>query len=110
MGSTARGVIRRINKLLSDKEISCTELTKKYLDEAKKSDLNAYVTACPDEALDAANKVDEKIRSGEKLSALEGVPMALKDNISTKEIETTCCSKILAGYKPIYNATVCENL
>lgn len=41
---------------------------------------------------------------------LEGVPMTLKDNLSTKDIETTCCSKILKGYKPIYNATVWENL
>lgn len=41
---------------------------------------------------------------------LEGVPMTLKDNISTKGIETTCCSKILTGYKPIYNATVWETL
>lgn len=110
MESGTRGVIRRINKMLSGKEISCTELTKKYLDEIGKSDLNAYVTICSDEALKAAGKVDEKIKSGEKLSELEGVPMTLKDNISTKGIETTCCSKILKGYKPIYNATVWESL
>lgn len=110
MESTARGIIRRTNELLINKEMSCTELTKKYLDEIEKSDLNAYVTACPDEALEAAQKVDDKIQSGEKLAALEGVPMTLKDNISTKGIETTCCSKILAGYKPIYNATIWENL
>jgi aspartyl-tRNA(Asn)/glutamyl-tRNA(Gln) amidotransferase subunit A len=110
MESTARGTIHRINELLANKEVSCNELTKKYLDEIEKSDLNAYVTVCPDEALKAADKVDAKIKSGEKLSTLEGVPMTLKDNISTKGIETTCCSKILKGYKPIYNATVWEFL
>ena len=48
---------------------------------------------------------------GEEIGpAREGVPMTLKDNISTKGIETTCCSKILTGYKPIYNATVWETL
>ena len=41
---------------------------------------------------------------------LEGVPMTLKDNMSTKGIETTCCSKILSGYKPIYDATVWTSL
>ncbi len=110
MKSSARGAIRQINKMLSSKEISCTELTQKYLDEIEKSDLNAYVTVCPDEARKAASKVDEKIKSGEKLSDLEGVPMTLKDNILTKGIETTCCSKILKGYLPVYNATVWETL
>lgn len=47
---------------------------------------------------------------GESLLPLEGIPMSLKDNISTKEIETTCCSKILQGYTPIYNATVWDLL
>ncbi len=110
MKSGTRSVIHRINKLLSNKEISCTELTQKYFGEIEKSNLNAYVTACSDEALEAARKVDEKIKSGEKLEPLAGVPMALKDVISTKGIETTCCSKILKGYKPVYDATVWENL
>ena len=47
---------------------------------------------------------------GESLLPLEGIPMSLKDNISTKGIETTCCSKILQGYTPIYNATVWDLL
>ena len=110
MNDSKRGIIKRIKSMLSDKEISCKELTEKYLSEIKKSNLNAYVTVCEDEALKAAEKTDKKISSGEELNFLEGVPMALKDIISTNGIETTCCSKILAGYKPIFNATVWEKL
>ena len=105
-----RGAIKRINKLLASKEISCKELTNKYIDEIEKSDLNAYVTMCKDKALETAEKVDKKISSGEKIGTLEGIPMTLKDNISTTGIETKCCSKILKGYKPIYNATAWELL
>lgn len=51
-------------------------------------------------------RVDEKIARGEALAPLEGIPMTLKDNISTSGIPTTCCSRILEGYTPIYDATV----
>jgi len=108
----AEGKIKYYGKLLENKEISCTELTEKFLEEIEKAngDLNAYVKVTPDTALDTAKKVDEKLARGEKLQQLEGIPMTLKDNISTKGIETTCCSKILEGYTPIYNATVWEIL
>lgn len=100
------GTIRRIHELLSSKKISCLELTKKYLEEIRKSDLNAYVKVCEDESIRIAKIVDKKIEIDEELSILEGVPMILKDNISTDGIETTCCSNILKGYVPIYDATV----
>ncbi len=108
----AEGMITRFGRMLRDKELSCTELTEKYLTQIEQAngDLNAYVKVTPEEALKTAKAVDEKIAKGEELSALEGIPMTLKDNISTKGIETTCCSKILEGYKPIYNATVWETL
>ena len=57
-------------------------------------------------ALAAAEEVDKRRAKGEKPAPLEGVPMTLKDNISTTGIETTCCSRILKGYRPIYDATV----
>ncbi len=110
MCAEKRGIIKRINKVLSCKEISCKELTQKYIDEIKKDTLNAYVTICEKQATEMAQKVDEKINSGEKIGMLEGVPMTLKDNISTDGIETTCCSKILKGYRPIYDATVWQIL
>lgn len=106
------GTISRLSEMLASKQISCTELTKKYLEEIEKANksLNAYVAVTEEQALQTAKEVDEKIAQGKKLSPLEGIPMTLKDNISTKGIETTCCSKILTGYKPIYNATVWDIL
>lgn len=104
--------IKKIHDMLVSKQISCKELTEKYLTEIENSnkELNAYVNVTPDAALAQAEKVDAKLGKGEEIGLLEGVPMTLKDNLSTKGIETTCCSKILTGYKPIYNATVWEKL
>lgn len=104
--------IKTVGKLLQTKQISCEELTKKYLDSiaATNGDLNAYVRTTEEQALQTAKAVDKKISAGEALQPLEGIPMTLKDNISTKDIETTCCSKILQGYVPIYNATVWDIL
>lgn len=100
--------IKYINKLLETKQLSCTELANKYLENIDKENkiLNAYVKVTHEEALRTAKEVDGKIARGEKLMPLEGIPMSLKDNISTKDIETTCCSNILKDYVPIYNATV----
>lgn len=106
------GNIKYIGSLLRDKQISCEELTKKYLDgiSSENPQLNAYVCTTEETALKTARKVDRKIQAGEPLAPLEGIPMTLKDNISTRGIETTCCSKILSGYRPIYDATVWELL
>ena len=102
------GKIARLHGLLSEKKISCTELTKAYLGAIEKDNgaLNAYVKVTPEAALETAARVDAKIASGEPLAPLEGIPMTLKDNISTRDIETTCCSKMLENYVPIYDATV----
>ena len=72
--------------------------------------MQALVHLTPDTALACADAVDRKIAAGEPLQPLEGIPMVLKDNISTRGLETTCCSKILSGYQPIYDATVWELL
>ena len=101
-------MIAKLHSMLQNKEISCTELTQAYLTAIEKENpaLNAYVTATPETALAAAQTVDRKIADGESLGLLEGIPMTLKDNISTEGIRTTCCSKILEDYVPIYDATV----
>ena len=106
------GKIKYIQNLLATKEISCHELTKEYLQNIEKQNkvINAYVNVTAEEALKTAKIVDERIRAGEKLMPLEGIPMSLKDNISTKDIETTCCSKMLKGYYPIFDASVWEIL
>ncbi|MDR1627249.1 MAG: Asp-tRNA(Asn)/Glu-tRNA(Gln) amidotransferase subunit GatA [Oscillospiraceae bacterium] len=104
--TSSKSVIKNIHDKLISKNISCKELTEKYFKKINESNLNAYVKLSEDTAYKTAEKVDKKIASGEKISPLEGIPMTLKDNISTDGIETTCCSKMLKGYVPIYDATV----
>ena len=101
-------MIAKLHGRLVNKEISCKELTQQYIDAADRDngELNAYVTMTPEAALETAERVDKKIAAGEEISLLEGIPMTLKDNISTDGIRTTCCSKILEDYTPIYDATV----
>lgn len=108
----AQSKIRALHEKLQSGELSCEALTKAYLAKIKEQNptLNAYVKVTEKEALAAAKAVDEKIAKGEKIGLLEGIPMSLKDNMSTFGIETTCCSKILEGYTPIYDATVWELL
>ncbi|MCX8176402.1 MAG: Asp-tRNA(Asn)/Glu-tRNA(Gln) amidotransferase subunit GatA [Candidatus Bathyarchaeota archaeon] len=72
--------------------------------------INAFITLCKEEAFKKAKEVDSKIAIGEKTGILAGIPVAIKDNISTKGIRTTCGSKMLYNYIPPYNATVVEKL
>lgn len=104
-------VISRLSEMLHGGQISSVELTEKYIAEIEKSNpvLNAYVHTTFEQALDMAKKADEKLKTG-KASLLCGIPMTLKDNISTQGMETTCCSKILRDYKPFYDATVWTKL
>ena len=101
-----------LHKLLQSKEISAAELTKNIfarIDE-KESDIGAYLEITKAQAEETAKIVDEKISRGEKISALEGIPCAIKDNICTKGIKTTCASKILENFVPPYDATVITKL
>lgn len=102
------GKISDLQKLLTSGSISCREMTLSYLDAIEKlnGSVNAFITVTPETALSAADAVDKKLKSGEPLLPLEGVPMALKDNFSTAGIETTCASYTLSGYKPIFDAFV----
>lgn len=94
--------------MLVNKEITAVALTEdvlKRIDEVE-GDVKAYLTITRDEALAQAKAVDEKIAKGETISFLEGIPGAIKDNICTKGIKTTCASKILEHFVPPYDATV----
>jgi len=102
--------ITELRKKLDEKQISSVELTKEYLRKINESpSLGAYNTVCEDEAINAAELADKKIAAGE-ISPLTGIPFAIKDNICTKGIKTTCSSRMLADYTPPYNATVMEKL
>ena len=78
-------------KLIS-REISSREIVEAHLEiiEKKEKDINAFITIAKEEALDKAEKIDKKIKNGEKLGPLAGIPMGIKDNIVTKDIKTTC--------------------
>ncbi len=84
----------------------CYDAVAEMLDRIEKSKLNAYITVCMDQALEMAEKYDR----GELKGRLAGVPVAVKDNISTKDVLTTCASKILSNYKPVFDAHVVEKL
>lgn len=106
-----KSVIKPLSRALTSGRISARELTERYISAIERDDpaLNAYVLTTFDEARAQADEADRLIRSGEA-SPLTGIPMTLKDNIVTEGIETTCCSKILRGYKPCYDAAVWEKL
>lgn len=101
-----------LHDMLVNKEITSLELTQAVLariDEVE-GDVQAYLTITREEALAQAKAVDEKIAKGEEIAFLEGIPGAIKDNICTKGIKTTCASKILQKFMPPYDATVMQKL
>lgn len=99
-------------KAIREGKLTAVEATKQVLDsaEANNGKINAYITICREKALAQAEEVQKKINSGELDSPLAGVPVAIKDNICTKGIKTTCASRILGDFTPVYNATVMERL
>ena len=101
-------MIQELHTLLKQKKISSVELTKAFLKRIETDPTNSYITVCAEEALSAARDADQSIDQAQ--SSLHGIPIALKDLICTKDIETTCASKILKGYKPPYDATVATRL
>ncbi|MEG2295934.1 MAG: Asp-tRNA(Asn)/Glu-tRNA(Gln) amidotransferase subunit GatA [Oscillospiraceae bacterium] len=72
--------------------------------------IESFVSVTKEYAVEQAKIVDEKLQQGKSMSPLAGIPIAIKDNICTKDILTTCCSKMLADFIPPYNATVIEKL
>lgn len=91
--------------------ISCEELLSKIYERIAKSELNCYITLNKENALEKAHEVDKRCEEeGFERKKLLGVPIAIKDSISTKGIQTTSASKILTGYVPPYDATVIEAL
>lgn len=94
---------------LKSGKVSSQEVTAAVLGKIKDSALNNYITVCEEQALDAARAADGKIARGE-CGALTGVPIAVKDNISTRGIKTTCASAFLQNYVPPFDATVVEKL
>lgn len=103
--------IHEARTLLDKKEISSVELTKHVLRriEAVEPRVKSYVTVTSDTAIAQAKAADAAIASG-NVQPLTGIPMGIKDVISTKGIKTTCSSKMLENYVPVYDATVMQKL
>lgn len=103
--------IKELGEGLRKKEFSSVELTKLYLEEIEKKDdkIEAFLTVTAEKALEMAEKADKMIAEG-KGSYLTGIPMAVKDNICTKGIKTTCASKMLNNFVPPYEAHVTDKL
>jgi aspartyl-tRNA(Asn)/glutamyl-tRNA(Gln) amidotransferase subunit A len=107
-----RLTIHEAHKLLSQKRISSTELTKAVLKHIAdvEGKVRACVTVVEDIALKEAEKVDDYIRTSHEIAPLTGIPTLIKDVMCTKGIRTTCSSKILENFVPPYDATVIERL
>ena len=91
-------------------ETTAVEATQSYLDRIKAVDgkVQAYIDVWETHALQQAEKVDARLKRGEDAGPLAGVPIGVKDVFCTKQGTTTCCSKILKGYRSPFDATVVE--
>ncbi|MDX9871075.1 MAG: Asp-tRNA(Asn)/Glu-tRNA(Gln) amidotransferase subunit GatA [Clostridia bacterium] len=104
--------VHQLSELMEKKAVSSVEITDAYLERISQVEdkIQAFVTLVKEEALEQAKAIDEKRSRGEALSPLAGIPMAIKDDICTAGIKTTCASKILYNYIPPADATVVERL
>ena len=104
--------IKELVNKIQNKEISCEEVVSYYIKNIKEKEesINAFILLQEENALKKARELDEKIAKGETVGKLAGIPIAIKDNICTNGITTTCASKMLEDFVPPYDATVIKKL
>lgn len=102
-------MIKELRNRLDKRSIGAVELTKEYLSRIEKSDLNSYITVCTESAIKTAEKAQQLIDEGRQ-APLTGIPMSIKDNICTADIKTTCASKMLSDFVPVYDASAVSRL
>ncbi len=104
--------IRELHQQLITKQRSAVEIATEAIDRVNKLEpqLRSFLCTTPDRALTQAQQVDAKIAAGEEIGLLAGIPIALKDNMCTQGIATTCGSKMLEGFVPPYESTVTKRL
>jgi aspartyl-tRNA(Asn)/glutamyl-tRNA(Gln) amidotransferase subunit A len=102
----------QLREMMEKGETSCQEIISSVFQKIHKLNprINAYITLMEKQAKETARKMDDRRSRGEKLGRLAGLPVAIKDNICTKGVLTTCGSKILSDFVPPYDATVVEKL
>jgi aspartyl-tRNA(Asn)/glutamyl-tRNA(Gln) amidotransferase subunit A len=112
MSDLTRMTAAQIAAVVASGEVSAVEVTAAHLDRigAVDADVHAFLHVGTDQALAAAARVDADRAAGRQLSALAGVPLALKDVLTTRGMPTTCGSRILQGWLPAYDATVTRRL
>ena len=98
--------IRELHELLVSGKVKPKDLVLEAFDKLENSDLNAFITVCKDEALKRA----EELENADKSSMLYGIPIAIKDNINTKGIRTTCASHMLENFVPFEDAFVIDKV
>ncbi|MGC2419151.1 MAG: Asp-tRNA(Asn)/Glu-tRNA(Gln) amidotransferase subunit GatA [Candidatus Acidiferrales bacterium] len=112
MSAATSWTIAGVRAALEAKKISARELAAEFYAriDSRNAELNAFLTLSPERAYAQADRIDAAIGRGETLPPLAGVPIAIKDVLSTRGIRTTCASKILESYVPPYDATAVERL
>jgi len=104
--------IAEASKQLAEGKITSVELTKAIFERIKivEPKVGAYITLCEEKALETAKESDRRRAKGEKLSQIDGIPIAVKDLFLTKGVKTTAGSKILEDFVPVYESTVTKKL
>jgi aspartyl-tRNA(Asn)/glutamyl-tRNA(Gln) amidotransferase subunit A len=104
--------ITEAGKLLRERKISSVELTRAHLERIRaiEDKVRAYTLITDDLALKQAEAADRRFKNGDTVAPLTGIPLAIKDVICTRNITTTCGSRMLENFKPPYDATVMERL
>ena len=112
MSAVSKWTISSVREALVSRQVSARELTKDFFERIDRENpkLNAYLALSPERAYSQADRVDAAIAQGDLLPPLAGVPVAIKDVLSTTGIPTTCGSKILQNYTPPYDATAVARL
>jgi aspartyl-tRNA(Asn)/glutamyl-tRNA(Gln) amidotransferase subunit A len=110
--SNGHWTVASVRAALEAGELSARELTEEFFAriERRNPELNAFLTLSPERAYAQAARIDSLLARGESMPPLAGVPLAIKDVISTRGLRSTCGSKILENYVPPYDATAVERL
>lgn len=104
--------LNEVAKKIKNKEVTIKEVLDSVYSRIDRVEekVNAYITLTKEQAYEKAEKLQKKLDNGEDIGVLGGIPIAIKDNICTNGVKTTCASRMLENFVPFYDATVTEKL